>query len=137
MVDREQNTGRSRDVRQRAIEAYDGARDSVAEVGRRASDGIDEAPLIALAGGFAVGALIAALLPRTNTEAELLRPMSKRLTDSARSATEAAREAGSNRLRELGLTPDAGRDALRNVVDGLGDAARTTAQAAIGAVRGE
>ena len=45
-------------ARQRAIEAYDGARD-------RVSDTLGEAPLIALAGGIAAGALIAALLPRT------------------------------------------------------------------------
>lgn len=136
---RNQGSGGSRteEVRKRAIDAYDGARESVSQAGRRASDGIDEAPLIALAGGFAVGALLAALLPKTETEAELLRPVSKKLSDSARSAAEAAREAGSSRLRELGLTPDAGRDALRNVVEGVGDAARTSAQAAAGAVRGE
>ena len=128
---------RSHDVRQRAIDAYDGARQSVAGAGRRASDGIDEAPLIALAGGFAVGALIAALLPKTETEADLLRPMSKKVTASARSAAQAARDAGSDRLRELGLTPDAGRDALRKVFDGVSDAARTSAEAAKGAVRSE
>ena len=47
--------------RQRAIEAYDGARE-------RAADTLGEAPLIALAGGIAAGALIAALLPRTDAE---------------------------------------------------------------------
>ena len=39
-------------ARQRAIEAYDGARE-------RVSDSLGEAPLIALAGGLAAGALIA------------------------------------------------------------------------------
>lgn len=128
--------GRTQEVRQKAAEAYDGARQSVAQAGRRASNQIDEAPLIALAGGFAVGALIASLLPKTETESELLRPVSKKLTENAKTAAEAAREAGTGRLRELGLTPDAGRDALRNVVEGVGDAARTSAQAAVGAVRG-
>jgi ElaB/YqjD/DUF883 family membrane-anchored ribosome-binding protein len=135
--DQGRSGGRAEDMRRRAIEAYDGARGSVAQAGRRATDGIDEAPLIALGAGFAVGALVAALLPRTQTEAEMLRPMSRKLTDNARTAVDAAREAGSNRLRELGLTPDAGRDAIRNVVDGLGDAARTSAQAAVGSVRRE
>lgn len=128
--------GRTQEVRERAMEAYDGARQSVTQASRRASEGIGEAPLIALAGGFAVGAVIGSLLPRTDAEAELLQPVSRKLSDSARSAAEAAREAGSNRLRELGLTPDAGREALRNVVDGVGDAAKTSAQAAVGAVRG-
>lgn len=130
-------SSRTQDVRQRAIDAYDGARDSVSRAGQRASDGIDEAPLIALAGGFAVGALIAALLPKTETEADLVRPLSRKFSDGARSAAQAARDAGSERLRELGLTPDAGRDAVRKVFDGFSDAAKTSAQAARGAVRSE
>lgn len=129
--------GRTQEVRQRAIDAYDGARRSVSDAGRRASDGIEDAPLIALAGGFAVGALIAALLPKTETETEFVRPMSKKFSDSARTAARAARDAGSDRLRELGLTPDDGRDALRKVFDGLSDAARTSADAARGAVKSE
>lgn len=129
------NGGRSTDVRQRAIDAYDGARDSVASAGRKASDGIDEAPLIALGAGLAVGALIAALLPKTKTEAELLGPVSRKLSDNARTAADAAREAGTARLRELGLTPDAGRDTLKTIVDGVGDAARSSAQAAVGSVK--
>ena len=46
-------------TRQRAIEAYESARD-------RAADTLGEAPLLVLAGGIAAGALIAALLPRTD-----------------------------------------------------------------------
>ena len=129
--------GMPHELRRKAIETYDDARESVVRASRRASGAIEEAPLLALAGGFAAGALIAALLPRSETEAELLGPVSKKLSDGARSAADAAREAGNARLKELGLTADAGRDALRNVVEGLGDAARTSAQAAVGAVRGE
>ena len=132
-----QNDSRTQEMRKRAKNAYSDARQSVSQAGRKASDGIDEAPLIALAGGFAVGALIASLLPKTETETEMLRPVSRKLTDSAKSAAEAAREAGSNRLRELGLTPEAGRETLRSVFDGVSDAARTSAQAAAGAVRNE
>lgn len=127
--------GRSQQVRQKAVEAYDNARQGVSRAGRRATDGIDEAPLIALAGGLAIGALVASLLPKTEKEKELLRPVSKKLKENARTAADAAREAGTSRLRELGLTPDAGRDALKNVVQGVGDAARTSAQAAVGTVR--
>lgn len=124
-------------ARTRAVDAYDSARERASEVTAKAGDQIDEAPLIALAGGFAVGALIAALLPKTESETEFVRPMSKKFTDSARTAARAARDAGSDRLRELGLTPDDGRDALRKVFDGLSDAARTSADAARGAVKSE
>ena len=50
-------------ARERAIDAYDVARD-------RTRDGIDGATILALGGGLALGALIAALLPKTQTEAD-------------------------------------------------------------------
>lgn len=124
-------------ARQRAIDALGNARDSVSDVRQRTADRLDEAPLIALAGGLAVGALIAALLPRTETESKALRPIGKRVTDSAKAAAAAAKDAGTQRLAELGLTPDRGSETLRSIFEGATDAARNSAQAALGAVRGE
>jgi len=121
----EEPTGR----RQRAIEAYGNAR-------TRAGDALDEAPLIAIAGGLAAGALIAALLPRTRTEERLVRPVAKRAKETARSAAQAAKDAGNARLSELGLTPDKGKDAVRSLIDGAREAARASAQAAASSVRG-
>ena len=115
--------------RQRAIEAYGNAR-------TRANDALDEAPLIAIAGGLAAGALIAALLPRTRTEERLVRPVAKRAKETARSAAQAAKDAGNARLSELGLTPDKGKDAVRSLIDGAREAARASAQAAASSVRG-
>ena len=115
--------------RQRAIEAYGNAR-------TRANDALDEAPLIALAGGLAAGALIAALLPRTRTEERLVRPVANRARETAKSAAQAAKEAGRSRLDELGLTADKGKDVVRSLLDGARDAARASAQAAAGTVRG-
>ena len=114
--------------RQRAIEAYESARD-------RATDTLGEAPLLALAGGIAAGALIAALLPRTETEARLIRPTARRVKDSARSAIKAARDTGSQRLEELGLTRTKGEETIRTLMEGLTDAARASATAAADAVR--
>jgi hypothetical protein len=124
-----------RTARQRAIDAYDSARDRVSDAGAKASDTLGQAPLIALAGGLAAGALIAALLPKSKAEQKLLGPVGERLTGSARAAADAAREAGTQRLEELGLTRDAGIDTIKSVLKGAGDAARTSAQAAIGTVR--
>ena len=135
MTDTNNPQGRDSGLRKRAIEAYDGARDSVAGVGRRATGTIDEAPLIALAAGAAAGALLAALLPRTESETRLLRPTTDRLTDSAKAAAAAAREAGTSRLAELGLTPEKGRETLRSIFEGAGDAAKTSAEAALSAAR--
>src|SRR4051795_10944 len=115
-------------ARQRAIEAYDSARD-------RVSDTFGEAPLIALAGGIAAGALIAALLPRTRTEARLVRPTARRVKDTARAAFNAAKDTGSGRLDELGLSRENGEKTIRSLLDGLTDAARASGQAALDAAR--
>jgi hypothetical protein len=117
-------------LRQRAIDAYDSALDSASSGARRAGDTIGEAPLIALGAGIAAGALIAALLPTSRRERDLLRPYGDRVTGAARDAADAARKAGSDKLRELGLTPD-------NLADKASEAAKATAQAAIGTFRDE
>lgn len=114
--------------RQRAIEAYEGARD-------RATETLGQAPLIALAGGLAAGALIAALLPRTDAEARLVRPTARRVKNSARAALDAARETGSQRLDEMGLNRSKGEETIRNLLDGLTGAAKASASAAADAVR--
>ena len=121
--------------RQRAIEAYGNARDRVGSAGRRAGDALEEAPLIALAAGLAAGAAIAALLPRTRTEDRLLKPVTNRARETAQSAYEAAKEAGRGRLDELGLTKERGSDAIRSIIDGARDAAKASAQAAVGTYR--
>jgi hypothetical protein len=123
----EDETGES-SRRQRAIDSYGSARE-------RAVDTLGEAPLLAIAGGIAAGALIAALLPRTQTETRLVRPTARRVKDSARAAFDAARDTGSQRLDELGLSRDRGEETIRNLMSGLGDAARASADAAMEAVR--
>jgi hypothetical protein len=132
MIDQDNSAGTedhdSSSPRQRAIEAYEGARD-------RASNTLGEAPLLALAGGLAAGALIAALLPRTDTEARLVKPTALRVIDIARAAVEAARDTGSQRLDELGLNRSKGEETIRSLLDGLSDAARASASAAADAVR--
>ena len=114
--------------RQRAIEAYESARG-------RAVDTLGEAPLLALAGGIAAGALIAALLPRTNAETRLVRPTARRVKQSARAAFDAARDTGSQRLDEMGLNREKGEQTIRSLLDGLTEAARASANAAADAVR--
>jgi hypothetical protein len=115
-------------ARERAIDAYDSTRE-------RVSDTLGEAPLIALAGGIAAGALIAALLPRTRTEARLVRPTAQRVKETARAAYQAARETGSGRLDELGLNRQKGEDTIRSLFEGVTEAARASGQAALDAAR--
>jgi len=121
--------------RQRAIEAYGSARDRVGNVGRRAGNTLEEAPLIALAAGIAAGAAIAALLPRSRTEDRLLKPVTNRARETAQSAYQAAKDAGRGRLDELGLTKERGSETIKSIIDGARDAAKASAQAAAGTYR--
>jgi hypothetical protein len=122
------NSTEDTSTRQRAIEAYEGARD-------RAVDTLGEAPLLALAGGLAAGALIAALLPRTDAETRLVRPTARRVKDTAKVALDAAKGTGSQRLEELGLSRQKGEETIRSLLEGLTDAARASANAALDAAR--
>lgn len=119
-----QNSG----ARQRAIEAYEEVRD-------RAGDTLGEAPLLALAGGLAAGALIAALLPRTRTESRLVEPTARRVRTGAKVALDAAKDTGSRRLDELGLSRDKAEETIRNLLEGVADAAKASANAALEAAR--
>jgi creatinine amidohydrolase/Fe(II)-dependent formamide hydrolase-like protein len=115
-------------ARQRAIEAYEGVRDS-------ASDTLGQAPLLALAGGLAAGALIAALLPRTEAEERAIRPTARRVKGTAKVAFEAAKDTGTQRLDALGLSREKGEETIRNLLDGLTEAAKASANAALEAAR--
>ena len=125
-TDEDQGFGSS--PRQRAIEAYESARD-------RATDTLSEAPLIAIAGGIAAGALIAALLPRTRTEERLVRPTARRVRETARAAYRAAKDTGTDRLDELGLNREKGEQTIRDLLKGGTDAAKASGQAALDAAR--
>jgi hypothetical protein len=116
--------------RQRAIEAYEGTRE-------RTVDSLNKAPLIALAGGLAAGALIASLLPRTKAETKALRPAARRVRETAKAAIDAARETGSDRLDELGLTREKGEETIRSLFQGMTDAAKASGQAAVEAVKNQ
>jgi hypothetical protein len=115
-------------ARERAIDAYDNARE-------RAREQVDGSPLLALGGGLAIGALVAALLPKTRAEDRLLGEMGGRVTGGARNAFDAAKEAGREKLAELNITRDAGKGAVQSLVDGISEAARTSGKAALEAAR--
>ena len=128
MMGRQENSPSSPSTRERAIEAYESTRE-------RAREGVDGSPLLALGGGLALGALIAALLPKTSTEDRLLGSVGGRITDTARNAADAAKEAGREKLAELNITREAGKGAMQSLIDGIGEAARTSGKAAVEAAR--
>ena len=115
-------------ARERAESAYETA-------GRRASEGIDSNPVAAVVGGLAIGAIVAALLPRTSREDEVLGGVGRKINDSAREAARAAREAGKTQLDELGLNRDGLKDKLDEFTGRAVGAVKTSAGAASGAAR--
>ncbi len=116
--------------RERAIEAYEGARD-------RAAGTLSEAPLLALAGGLAAGALIAALIPQTKAESRALKPAVRRVRKTAKAAVQAARDTGTDKLNELGLTREKGEETIRSLFQGVTDAAKASGQAAVEAAKNQ
>lgn len=117
--------------------AHERARATAADTGRRTAEAIEGNPLGILVGGLAVGALAGALIPRSDKEKELLAPVGKRLSEGARVAAQAAREAGKAELENRGLTPDAGRDQVKTLLGGLGKALGAAGAAGAKAARGK
>lgn len=128
-------------ARERTAAAYAAAREKAGSAyesaGRRAGEGIDSNPVAAVVGGLAIGAIVAALLPRTRGEDEMLGAAGRRLNETAREAARAAREAGKGQLDELGLS----RDGLKSKIDEFTGravgAVKSSAGAAAGAARGK
>ena len=80
---------------------------------------------------------LAALIPASRRERELLGPVAGRIKERAGDAVNAARDAGQARLDELGLTRDKGTETLRTILEGAGDAAKASAEAAVANIRGD
>ncbi|HEV2746556.1 MAG TPA: hypothetical protein VGW34_04565 [Allosphingosinicella sp.] len=117
-------------ARDKASTAYDGARERAARAGRRTFDEVEANPVGALIGGLAIGALLAAMLPKSRREEELLGDFGRRLNDTAREAARAAREAGRDKLDELGYNRDTAKQKLSDIAGGAGEALKTSAGAA-------
>ena len=100
------------------------------------SDTLGEAPLIALAGGIAAGALIAALLPRTEAETRAIRPTARRVK-KARAPRYERREGHGRASGSTSSASTATRARRRSATSSTGvtDAAKASAKAALDAAR--
>jgi ElaB/YqjD/DUF883 family membrane-anchored ribosome-binding protein len=89
-------------TRDRTSAAYSAARERAGSVGQKTAEGIDAAPMVAVAGGLALGALLGALLPRSTREEELFRPVGQKLNQTGRQALDSARSAARDQIGDLG-----------------------------------
>jgi ElaB/YqjD/DUF883 family membrane-anchored ribosome-binding protein len=88
-------------ARERTASAYETARDRASTVTRQATEQMSVYPVAAVVGGFALGALIATLLPRTDSEEKLLGRAGRRITDAARDAANKGFDAGKSQFDEI------------------------------------
>jgi len=88
-------------ARERTASAYETARERASSVTRQATEQMSVYPVAAVVGGFAIGALIAALLPRTDSEKRLLGTTGRRLTGAAREAAQRGIDAGKDQFEEI------------------------------------
>jgi len=144
------NTSASNDqhesLRDRATHAYENAvaragdtagssREAVRDAAHQAGDFVDTNPLGVLAGGLALGALVGALVPRSEREKQILAPMGKKIGMAAVAAFAAAKEAGRGELEELGLTKDGAKEQAKSLLQGVATAASNAGNAAAEAGR--
>lgn len=102
-------------ARDRTSAAYAAARERAGTVGQKTAETLDTAPMLAVAGGLALGALLGALLPRSTREEELLRPVGEKIGDTARQAIDKARASARDQIGDLG---GKAADALRSASKG-------------------
>jgi ElaB/YqjD/DUF883 family membrane-anchored ribosome-binding protein len=133
-------------ARAKASVAYEKGKDAATsgvqqsrELARKAkgktSDGIDKNPLAIVLGGIAIGAIVGALLPRTERETKVLGKAGKKLNKKARKMAEAAKAAGKDQVESLGLNGDALRLQFRDLVSKAAVAVKAASQAATDAAK--
>jgi hypothetical protein len=98
----------------RVSSAYESARSGAATAGRKLSDN----PVGALVGGFAVGAVIGAVVPATRRERDALAPIGSKINDAARNAARQAAETGRDKLNRI--TGEVVTQVGSKVVDAVG-----------------
>lgn len=123
-------------ARSRAGAVYGSARDGASRARRRTAEEIGTNPVAALLGGLAFGALAAAIIPGTRNETKAFGKFGRRINDRALESLRAAREAGADKLDELGINRDAAKRKLDEIADNAGEAMRSSAGAAAEALKG-
>ena len=80
-------------------------------------------------------ALAAAVLPRTRKEDELLGGIGEKINDSARTAAQAAKDAGRDKLDELGINKDAAMEKAKELAQSASTVVKESATAAASSVK--
>lgn len=111
----------------KANEAYETSKQSVKKATTRAEKAAKDNPLAVVAGGIAIGAVIGALLPKTQKEDELLGTVGKRLAEGATAAAIAARDTGKAEFASLKPDTSSAKDKAGSIAAHIFDAAKSAA----------
>jgi ElaB/YqjD/DUF883 family membrane-anchored ribosome-binding protein len=122
-------------AREKGAAAYDSARTQAAKGREKAAQELEQNPLAAIAGGLALGALVAALLPRGKREAELLSGVGERINETSRRVAGAARDSARETIDSYGLNADNAIEKVSSLLDSATKAASTIGTAARGALK--
>ena len=88
-------------TRERTSALYDSARDRASGAITTSRDTIESNPVVAIAGGLAIGAILGAMLPTSRREQELLGEVGSRVNETAKGVASSAMEAGRTQVDEL------------------------------------
>lgn len=114
----------------KASEAISATKSTAQSASEKTVQSLEKNPLAALIGGLAIGAIAAALLPRTEREDSTIGSVGAKLRDTASNAVKSARASGLEQLDSLGVNPDSAKDQFRGLVEKIAKAATSAAEAA-------
>lgn len=120
---RERVTTATENARDKASQAAEKARESGRRAVTRGNELAVENPLLAIAGGVVIGALIAGLLPRTPQEDRAVGKVGRKVRDQAKKTAKSVRDNAKSELDELGLNVENIKKQVKGVTDKLGEAA--------------
>jgi ElaB/YqjD/DUF883 family membrane-anchored ribosome-binding protein len=119
----------------RSADAMTSTKASARAAADKAATGIEHNPLVALVGGLAIGAIAAALLPRTKQEDKTVGNIGNKVRETASSAIKNARETGKEQLDALGVNSGAAKDQMRELFEKITSAASSAASAASDSIK--
>lgn len=88
-------------ARERTASAYEAARTRASDASRKANEQLSVYPISAVVGGFLLGALVGALIPRTERETKLIGKAGRKVAGAAKDAAQRGIDAGKEQLDQL------------------------------------
>ncbi len=101
----------------------------------KTAETVDSNPLAMVAGGIALGAIVASLLPKTEGEKKILGGAGRKINETAKTAAKAAKTAGAAHMADVGLNSENLREQARDIFQKGYETAKTATKAAKEAIK--